>query len=67
MIIFAHELTDGNLVNKWNIFENDFFWLKETLQKISLIKNVNWIIKSHPSEDIFNAKIKTSNLFVKTL
>ena len=65
VIIFAHELTDGNLVNKWNIFENDFFWLKETLQKISLIKNVNWIIKSHPSEDIFNAKIKTSNLFEK--
>lgn len=65
VIIFAHELTDGNLVNKWNIFENDMFWLKETLQKISFIKNVNWLVKPHPNENIFNAKIKTSNLLEK--
>ena len=65
VIILAHELTDGNLNNTWNLFENDMFWLKETLKKISNIDNVNWLIKPHPSEKIYNAKISTKILFQK--
>ena len=63
VLILAHELTDGNLVNKWNIFQNDMFFLKETLIKIKKIKKINWIIKPHPSEEFFNSKITTYTLF----
>ncbi len=65
VIILAHELTDGNLNNKWNLFNNDMFWLKETLEKISVIKDVNWLIKPHPSEKVYNSKITTYDLFKK--
>ena len=63
VLILAHELTDGNLVNKWNIFQNDMFFLRETLTKIKKLKKINWIIKPHPSEEIFNSKITTHTLF----
>tara|TARA_B100001027_G_C16264661_1_gene331315 strand:+ start:144 stop:1868 length:1725 start_codon:yes stop_codon:yes gene_type:complete len=65
VIILSHELTDGNLNNSWNLFENDMYWLKETMKKIVSLNSVNWIIKSHPSEDIYNAKIKTKLLYEK--
>ena len=63
VLILAHELTDGNLVNKWNIFQNDMFFLRETLTKIKKLKKINWIIKPHPSEEIFKSKITTHTLF----
>ena len=63
VLILAHELTDGNLINKWNIFQNDMFFMKDTLKKIKNINKINWIIKPHPSEEIFNSKITTFDLF----
>ena len=63
VLILAHELSDGNMNNSWNLFNNDLIWLEETLKKISGINNVNWIIKPHPSENVFNNKIKTKNIF----
>ncbi len=65
VIILGHELTDGNLNNSWNLFENDMYWLKETMNKIVSLDSVNWIIKPHPSEDIYDAKIKTKSLYEK--
>ena len=65
VLILAHELTDGNLNNSWNLFNNDLFWLEETIEKIKQNKNANWIIKPHPSEDIFNNKIKTDDVYNK--
>ena len=63
VLVLAHELTDGNLNNKWNIFHNAMFFLKETLIKIKKLKKINWIIKPHPSEEIFKSKITTHTLF----
>lgn len=63
VLILAHELSDGNLHNSWNLFKNDLLWLEETLKKIKDINNVNWIIKPHPSENIFNNKIKTKDIY----
>ena len=31
VLVLAHELTDGNLNNKWNIFHNAMFFLKSFL------------------------------------
>ena len=63
VIIYSHAFTDGNLHNKWNLFENDMVWLRETLKTISTIDNVNWIIKPHPNEKYENAKISSNILF----
>lgn len=63
VIILAHEFTDGNLSHSWNLYENDMLWLNDTIDQIKKIKNVNWIIKEHPSEKIFNAKISTKEIF----
>ena len=57
VLVLAHELTDGNLNNKWNIFHNAMFFLKETLIKIKKLKKLISIIKPHPSEEFFNSKI----------
>ena len=63
ILILAHELSDGNMNNSWNLFNNDFIWLEETIKKIKNITDVNWIIKSHPSENIYNNKIKTADIY----
>ena len=39
------------------------FWIVETIKKILNIKNVNWLIKPHPSEEIYNSKINTKSIF----
>jgi len=65
ILILAHELSDGATLNSWNLFNNDLIWLEETVKKIKKIKNVNWIIKSHPSENIYNNKVKTSDIYEK--
>lgn len=65
VLILAHELSDGNMNNSWNLFNNDFIWLEETIEIIKKIKNINWIIKSHPSENIYNNKVKTTNVYEK--
>ncbi len=63
VIILAHEFTDGNLAHSWNLYENDMIWLSDTIDQIKKIKNVNWIIKEHPSEKIYNAKVSTEEIF----
>ena len=65
VLILAHELSDGNFNNEWNLFLDDKDWLVETLKNIKKIKDVNWIIKPHPSEVIYNSKINTKTVFKK--
>ena len=36
VLILAHELSDGNLHNSWNLFKNDLLWLEETLKKFKI-------------------------------
>ena len=62
-LILSHEMTDGTFANSWNLFKNDAEWLKHTLKTISKIKNVNFIIKQHPSEKYYNSKITTKKIF----
>ena len=63
ILILAHELSDGNFNNRWNLFLDDKEWLEQTIKKIRSIKDVNWLIKPHPSEKIYNSKINTKSLF----
>ena len=63
VLILSHEMTDGNFANSWNLFKNNNEWLRQTLKTIKKIKNVNFIIKSHPSEKFYNSKITTKKIF----
>jgi hypothetical protein len=63
VLILSHELTDGTFANSWNIFKNDQIWLEETLKIIKKIKNINFIIKPHPSESFYKSKISTEKIF----
>ena len=63
VLILSHEMTDGTFANSWNIFKNDQIWLEETLKIIKNIKNINFIIKPHPSEGFYNSKISTAKIF----
>ena len=63
VLILSHEMTDGVFGNSWNIFKNDQIWLEETLKIIKKIKNINFIIKPHPSESFYNSKINTEKIF----
>jgi len=65
VLILAHELSEGNLSQSWNLFRNNFSWLEETIKEIKKIKSVNWIIKPHPSEHVYNNKVKTPDMFNK--
>ena len=67
VLILAHELTDGNFNNEWNLFLDDKDWLVETLKKIKKVKDVNWIIKPHPSEVIYNSKINAKTIFKENI
>ncbi len=67
VVVLAHEYTDGNLSQSWNLYENDMLWLVDTIEKIKKVKDVNWIIKSHPSEKVFNAKVTTEEIFYQKI
>ena len=62
-LILSHEMTDGTFANSWNLFKNDVEWLRLTLKTIKKIKNVNFIIKSHPSEKYYKSKTTTKKIF----
>ena len=65
--IFLHILIDGNCkYGKRNLFLDNYSWANHTLNIVKKIKNINWIIKQHPSEYQYNAKFKFS-LLVKKL
>ena len=63
-MIFANDLIDGVFSNSWNLYTDRLTWLRVTLNFISKIKNINWIIKPHPNE-IRNKVITSTKLEVK--
>lgn len=73
VIILAHTFTDA-IFNYGHIYFKDYYeWCEETLKAAADVKNVNWILKPHPTrksyhedkdsiEDMF-ARYKTDNMF----
>ena len=37
-VLILSQFTDGNLSQSWNLYENDMFWLTDTLRKIKKLK-----------------------------
>ena len=60
-IIFPHIFWDGTFFFGKDLFDNYIDWYRETLKSAYKNKNLNWIIKSHPSNFIKNNRDKISN------
>ena len=64
-IIFANDLTDGLFTVKWGIYRDNYIWLEKILKFVSMNNDMNWLIKSHPSDFKNSGKLKTKYLFFK--
>lgn len=60
-IIFPHIFWDGTFFFGKDLFKNYIDWYRETLKAANDNKNLNWIIKSHPSNFIKNNRDNISN------
>jgi len=67
VIIFAHIFTDAPHSSSFLLFHDYYEWLKETLSAISQIKEVNWIIKPHPSVHLYNEEGLIEDLLSKVV
>tara|TARA_B100000989_G_scaffold285589_1_gene253443 strand:- start:23560 stop:25338 length:1779 start_codon:yes stop_codon:yes gene_type:complete len=63
VMILPNVFVDNLLTHDWALFQNPIEWFLETLKIIKKIKNVNWLIKPHPSEKIYNSNITARKLF----
>lgn len=59
-ILFTHILWDATLFFGKDIFENYEEWLVESIEKMTKIKKINWIIKCHPANSVKNVRDGTS-------
>jgi len=56
-VIFMHHLIDKNFHSgPRKCFSDNYSWSKFILQQLPNIKNVNWIIKPHPTEIYYGSK-----------
>ncbi len=66
-VIMANVLTDGVFTNRWRLFRDNLQWLRNTLQAARNITNVNWLVKSHPSDKRYEVKTTTLDEYKKYL
>lgn len=66
VFIFAHIFSDTPRGSSENLLFMDFYqWLLETLRHVRTIKNVNWIVKPHPSVKPYNEEGKVEEVVHK--
>ncbi|MBR6257640.1 MAG: hypothetical protein IKR23_09705 [Lachnospiraceae bacterium] len=54
VVIMAHTFTDA-VFNYGDIYFRDYYdWLEKTLKTAEDVKNVNWILKPHPSRKLYH-------------
>ena len=63
--ILATDLTDGVFDNTWSLFKDRLTWLTETLCEIRNIKNINWLIKPHPNDELNKVVTDTMSVYKK--
>lgn len=72
VVIMCHTFSDAVFNSEYSAFRDYYDWTEQTLQLISQMNHVNWIIKPHPAranyneandsiEDMF-ARYKTANM-----
>jgi hypothetical protein len=57
IIVFAHNFYDGAFEVRKRLFLDNYIWLRETISLLSSNKNINILIKKHPTEK-YNLRMK---------
>ena len=61
-VVFLHHFIDGNFhCGLRKSFKDNYSWAKFTLNCLPKIKNVNWIIKPHPSQYVYKTRDNLEN------
>jgi len=63
ILIAPHVMTDNVFNSEWSLYGSPLHWYTETLKIIRNIKNVNWIIKPHPSEISYGTQITAKKIY----
>lgn len=63
IIIMCHCFSDNAHSCDELIFNDYYIWLKETLKTIRNIKDVNWIVRAHPSRRLYGESDEVWKLF----
>ena len=54
--IMANNLIDGVFTDNWELFRDYLTWFRETLKTIRNIDGVNWFVRPHPTDKLYNIK-----------
>lgn len=64
IVIMAHAFSDSVCTASTNKLYKDYYtWFVETMKIISNIKNVNWIVKPHPTRHHYGENNEAKNIF----
>ena len=67
VFIMLHAFSDANHLSGRMIYRDYYKWFDETMKIISSLDNVNWIVKQHPSRNIYNEDGIVDNYFSNNL
>lgn len=65
IVMMLHVFSDEPHSSEFLLFRDYYVWYRETMKMINNIKNVNWIIKAHPSRKMYGEDREAYNVFVK--
>jgi hypothetical protein len=65
VFINPHIFSDVNHYNGWSMFDDYYEWFVETIKFASNVKNVNWIVKPHPSSHQYSESGEVEKLVDK--
>lgn len=65
IVIMSHVFSDEPHGSEFLLYQDYYVWYKETLKIIQNIKNVNWIVKAHPSRELYGEGEEVYNVFMK--
>jgi len=54
VFIIAHAFSDAPHSNENMLFRDYFQWFIETIKYVNNIRNINWVVKPHPSSYMYN-------------
>lgn len=64
IVIMLHVFSDEPHGSEFLLFQDYYVWYRETMKIIKDIKNVNWIIKAHPSRKRYGEDEEAYNVFL---
>lgn len=62
VFIMCHAFSDSPHISSWQMYNDYYDWLLQTLQLVKNLDNVNWIIKPHPSVALYNEDGAVGNI-----